>query len=249
MKAKEKSPDELSLEVGALRLLYAFDFTAEQRQKLATSAKETMESGRARKATKVSDDYLQALTELRDALADATDEDAIDAKEDALDDLQSKESVELQDDVELTPAARKQAVDVFRRLKPSQLMSFLRRQEDDAADPQDRLVKALDEVRGLKRDEWKDSRDAIAEDVAADLAGANGDKADKVSDRVVALLSKARGLTAEEFKMQKPELEKTAQEIAATAEPHEVLRNRAEYALAQLLSNPRLAEVLKARTK
>jgi hypothetical protein len=246
---KAKSPDELGLEIAALRLLYAFDFTTEQRQKLAESAKETMETGRERKTTKVSDDYVKALTNLRDALAEASDEDAIDAKEEALDDLQSKESAELEDDVELTPPARKAAVDVFHRLKPSQLMRFLRRQEDEAADPQDRLVKALDEVRGLKGAEWKDTRDAMAEDVAADLAGVNTEKAEKVSDRVVALLSKARGLTAEEFKMQKPGLEKEAQEISASAEPHDVLRNRAEYALAQLMSNPKLAETLKARQK
>ena len=246
---KGKSPDELSLEVNALRLLYAFDFTPEQRKKLAESAKETMDSGRARKTTKVSDDYLKALTELRDALAEASDEDAIDAKEEALDDIESRESPGLDDDLELTPAARKQALDVFRRLKPSQLTTYIRRQADEAADPLDRLTKALDEVRDLKRDEWKERRDAIAEDVAADLAGTGADKAEKVSDRVVALLSKARSLTAEEFKMQKPDLEKTAQEIAALAGPDEVVRNRAEYALAQLMSNPRLAEALKARSK
>ena len=70
------------------------------------------------------------------------------------------------------------------------------------------------------------------------LAGADADRAEKVSDRVVALLSKARGLTADEFKAQKADLEKAAAEIAGSAGPDEVLRNRAEHALAELPARP-----------
>ena len=113
-------------------------------------------------------------------------------------------------------------------------------------DPRERLVKALTAVRNLKPDEWKEQRDEIADDVAAALAGANADKADKATDRVVALLSKVHGLSAKEFEGQKADLEKAVDEIVAGVGPEEVVKNRAEHALAELLSNPRLVEALES---
>ncbi|HVS34085.1 MAG TPA: hypothetical protein VMS17_00790 [Gemmataceae bacterium] len=244
------SPDKLSMEVDALRLLYAFDFTAEQRADLEKRAKETMEPARKRKTSKVSDDYYQALSELHDALAAASDDDAIDAKEDALDAIEEKESPELDDDVKLTDAARKQAGEVLHGLKASQLTTFVDRQDlEEAPDPKELLVKALPEVRGLKRDEWKEKREEIAEEVSQALAGADADKAEKVSDRVVALLSRTHAMSEKDFSAKKADLEKIANDIAGGAGPDEVLKNRAEHALAELLSNPRLAEALKAQAK
>ncbi len=244
------SADELSLEVEALRLLYAFDFTADQRADIEKRAKETMEPARKRQTTKVSDDYLQALTELHDALADASDDDAIDAKEDALDEIEEKESPDLDDDVKLTDAARKQAGEVLHGLQASQLATFLEREGlDEAPDPKERLDKALTEVRGLKREEWKDRRDAIADEVAEALAGADAEKADKVSDRVVSLLSRVHAMSDKEFKGRTADLEKAADEIVGDIGPEQVVKNRAEHALAELLANPRLGEALKARAK
>ena len=59
-----------------------------------------MEPARKRKVSKVSDAYLRAMTELHDALVDASDDDAIDDKEDALTDIDSKESPDLDDECE-----------------------------------------------------------------------------------------------------------------------------------------------------
>ena len=105
--------------------------------------------------------------------------------------------------MKLTDAARKQAGEVLHGLKASQLTTFLEREGlDEAPDPKERLEKALTEVRGLKREEWKDQRDAIADEVAEVLAGADAEKADKASDRVVSLLSKVHAMIDKDFKGQ-----------------------------------------------
>ena len=75
------SPQDLKLEVQALQTLYHFQFTPEQMQRLVKIAADTAPRPRPRKPAQVSEEYLQALTDLRNALVDATDEDRIDQLE------------------------------------------------------------------------------------------------------------------------------------------------------------------------
>jgi hypothetical protein len=246
---EQLSTNDLNLEVQALQTLYHFKFTAEQMRSLAKVARETAEPPRPRKKAKASDDYRQVLLDLRSALIDANDEDSIDNLEDKLDELTESEKPTLDDDVELTAAARKHAPQVLGRLKPPQLAAYIGYVADDVADPVERVRTALAEVRGLKRDEWKTKRDEIAEEVGWLVAGVDEEKSARVSDRVVALLSKARSLTDAEFTRQQAELEKAAEEIAGGVHPAAVLEHVAEHALAELLSNPRLGAALRARFK
>src|SRR5262249_55497143 len=119
----------------------------------------------------------------------------------------------------------------------------------DAPDPVESLLDALDAVRSLKADEWKALRQDLADQVGRLVAGLDADKATAVGDRAVQLLIRVRALKEAEFKEQRAELEKEARQLAGEAGPLDVLRHLAEYALAELLSNPRLGQALTARLR
>ena len=245
---KEQPLHEISLEVQALRSIEDLRLTQDQLDLLAKLAKETAEPERKRAEPKASAEYRRVLTRLRDALL-AQDEDKIDELEGALEELKAKENPTIDEDVTVTKAARKRAPEVFRTFKASELASYYGAVANEVLDPLLHLTTSLRVVRGLEKDEWHDRRDAIADEVAWLVAGADLAKWEKVSDQTVALLSKARSLSDEEFKAQQKELETSAKAIAGEAGPDAVLRHYAERELAELLSNPRLAAALKARQK
>jgi hypothetical protein len=240
---------DVSLEVQALRALHQFRLTPEQLRWLRRLAQETAQPERDRSKAKASADFRRTLAGLRSAFIEDEDEDMIGGLEDKLDQLVENEDPQIDDAVEVTAAARKRAPEVLRRLKPTQLVDFLAARAGEVYDPEDRLVEALDKVRGLDRDEWKSLRDTLAEDLGWALAGVDADRAGRVADQAVGLLSKARGLSDEEFKDRRDDLEKEARALTSRATAEEVLRHLAERAAAQLLSNPRLDAALKARLK
>jgi hypothetical protein len=249
--AREKEPSlsELSLEVAALQLLHAFKFTPAQMDKLQKLARETVEKPRQRKPGKGSVDFRAALVALREALAEDSDDDDIDKLEEQLDDLRDAEKPDLEDGVDLTAAARKRAPEVLRLLSARQVASFIADNADEVQDPLERLVEALALARKKKARDWREYRTEVAEEIARLVAGLTGDKPAQVGQRVSALLTRARGLTEEEFKKQQPALAREARQVAGGVSPMAVLRHIAEYALAELLSNPRLVVALKARSK
>jgi hypothetical protein len=240
---------ELSLETKALRTLYNLRLTTEQMKMMAKLAKDTAEQARMRNPGKASDDYRKALTELRDALAAANDDDKIGELEDAYTTLEEKESPTMDDTVELTGPARKHGPEVFKKMRPSQLASYVGFLAEDLVDPQDALVETLKEIRGLKGDDWKDRRDDVAEELGNLLGGLDEKKAKRFNDAVVALVDKAKGLSDDEFKSKSAELEKEAEKLTGEVGPERVLRNRVEHTLAELLSNPRLGPALEKRLK
>jgi hypothetical protein len=248
-KPEQISASDLKLEVDSLQTLYHFQFTAEQMRSLADIAPRTARQDRPRKPGKVSDEYRQQLLDLRNALIDANDDENIDNLEDKLDELAQNEKPTLDDDIELTAAARQRVPEVLRRLKPAQLAHYLGYIEDEVLDPREHLRASLEKVRELKRDEWKEKRDEIAEEIGWLVTGVDADQSGRVSDRVVALLSKVRGLSAEEFKKQRNELDRAAEQIIGDVGPAAVLQHTVEHALAELLSNPRLGAALKARLR
>ena len=239
---------EVSQEVQALRTLRQLKFTPEQMKALEKLARETAQPARTHAKPKASAEYAQTLADLREALA-SDDADRADDLDEKLDQLTESEKPEVDDGVELTAAARKSVPEVLRALKPAQLAAFFGDNADEVIDPQERLLATLDAVRALKGNAWKEKRDEVAEEVARALAGVDADRAERVHDQVVALLSKAHSLTDDEFNTRRTNLDKTARQIAGNVGPVEVLQHQAEYALAELLSNPRLAVVLKELLK
>ena len=244
---EQSSASELKLEVQALQALYRFQMTPAQMRFIATLARRTAPAQQPRKPGEVSDAYRQLLLDLHAALLDVNDEENIDNLEDKLDRLTEDEKPTLDDDIPLSLEARKRAPEVLRRLKPSQLARYLGYVEDDIADPRDRLRDGLEQVRAAAADEWEAKRDEIADEVGWLAAGVDAEKSGRVTEQAAALLSKARGLSAEEHKKQRPELEREADRIAGDVGPTTVLEHTIEHALAELLSNPRLASALTAR--
>jgi hypothetical protein len=248
---KEKGPSlsELSLEVAALQILHSFKVTPAQMEKLQKLARETAEKPRQRKAGKGSVDFRAAVVALREALAEESDDDEIAKLEEQFDDLREAEIPDLDDGVDLTAVARQRAPEVLRQLSARQVASFIADNADDIKDPLDRLMEALARARKKKDAEWKDYRAEVAEEVGWLVAGLNGDKPVQVRKRVSALLARARRLTEEEFKKEQSALAREARRVVGNVSPVTVLRHTAEHALAEMLSNPRLAAALKARLK
>lgn len=239
---------ELALETAALRTLYDFKVAPEQLKQLRKLAPQTMEKPRERKG-KVSKEFAERLGELHDALAEANDDDRIDDLQDQLDQLRESDHPDLDDDVALTEAARKQVPEVLRRLKPSQVANYLGQVADDVPDPRDLLTEALGKVRRLKGEAWEERRDEVAEEVSRLTAGLDADRAGRMRDRAVALLATAHSLTDDEFKGRQAKLEEEARQLVGDVGPAEVLKHEVEYALARLLSNSRLAAAVEARLK
>jgi hypothetical protein len=241
--------NDLALEVDALQGLHSLKLTDAQLQRLRGLARETAAKPGKRTAARASKEYRAKLLELRAALVEASDSDRIDRLGEELEDLRVTEKPVLDNGVNLTAAARKRTPEVLRSLKVQQVRDYLDSLEDDLGDPLDRLLAALESLRGLKGKEWEERRDTVADDVVRLAAGIDAKKADKLSGQVTALLNKAHGLSAADFKAKRPELEKTARKLLGDPGPLEVLRNAVEYALAELLSNPRLPAALEARLK
>lgn len=244
---EQSSASELKLEVQALQALYRFQMTPAQMRFLATLALRTAPTPRPRKPGEVSDDYRQLLLDLRGALLDVNDEENVDSLEDKLDQLTEDEKPTLDDDMEMSSEARKRVPEVFRQLKPSQLAHYLGYVEDDVADPHERLRDGLEQVRAARADDWEAKRDEIAEEVGWLVVGVDVEKSSRVAARAAALLSKARSLSAEDYKKQRHELEHEADRIVGDVGAVAVLEHTIEHALAELLSNPRLASALAAR--
>jgi hypothetical protein len=247
-KADEYFICDLSMEVQALRLLRQLDLTDEQLRALQKVAGQTAQPARERKG-RASKDYQDLLQEVHEALADPNDDDRIGELDEKLGEQAESEKPEIDDGVEVTDAARRHAPLVFRQLKAPQLVNYLGQVAGEVADPLDKLLEALEKVRGLKANEWREQRDGMLDEICNLVAGVEVDRAGRLSDQMLLLLCRARLLTDEELKSQRPELEKTARQIIGDTAATDVLRNVVERTLAELLSNPRLEAALKARLK
>jgi hypothetical protein len=242
------SLNDLSLEVTALQTLYQFQFKPEQLKLLRTWAKETIDAdGNTRPAAKASDAFRKALQNLRDALARGDDAEKIADLQEEVEDLRGKESPDLDEAVEITDAARRRAPELLRQLSARQVAGYLGTYGDEAPDPLESLLEAIETVRGLNAEDWKALRQDIADAVGRLVGGLDADKASAVGDKAVQLLIRVRALKEAEFKAQRAELEKEARELVGNAGPLDVLRHLVEYALAELLSNPRLPQAVAAR--
>jgi hypothetical protein len=249
-----KPPEEtdlnvLSMEVNALQLLSTFNLTPEQLRKLQAWAKETMEKPRKRDTAKASKEYREKLEELRTALVEAIDEDRIDQLSDELEDLRKSEKPTLDDGFDLSNAARSRASQALGLLKVHQVATYLAAVADDLFDPVDRLIDSLQSLRGLEGNAWKQRRQEIVEDIVRLAAGVDEKKGTKLGDQVEALLTRAHGMKLADFKKKRQELDNAACKLLGNVSTMDVLRNEVEYALAELLSNPRLGAALEIRLK
>ena len=249
-----KLPDEtdlnvLSMEVNALQLVSTFNLNPEQLRKLQAWAKETMDKPRKRHTAKASKEYREKLEELRAALVEANDDDRIDQLSEDLEELRKTEKPTLDDGFELSNAARSRASQALGLLKVHQVANYIAAVADDLFDPVDRLIDSLQALRGLEGSAWKQRRQEIVEDIVRLAAGVDAKKGTKLGDQVEALLTQAHGMKLADFKKKRKDLDNAARKLLGNVSTMDVLRNEVEYALAELLSNPRLAAVLQIRLK
>jgi hypothetical protein len=247
-KGVEGDVNVLSMEVVALQTLHQLQATPAQLGELKRLAATTAEKVGPRRQVEVSDKFHKTLLQLRDALV-AGKEERIDELNRAIDELREKEKPDLDDSAEISDAARREAPALLRRFSARQAAGFLADYAADFPDPVEMLTGAFDEVRKLSRREWGGLRDDVAEQVGWLVAGTDGDAEEKVREQAAALITRARQLKNDEFKKQRPELEKAARELAQKVGPTDVHRHFLEHALAELLSNPRLAAAAEARLK
>jgi hypothetical protein len=251
--AKNAGPNvnDLSMEVAALQALHYFRITPEQMKALRKIAAETSDQDQAaRTAPKASEAYRKALQSLRDALIKGEDEERIIELEDELQELRDKEEPRLDDAIEVTDVARQKAPEVLRMLFARQVTAYLHTLGEDTPDPLETLLDALDQVRGLKPEEWKTLREDVQDQVGRLAGGLDEDKATRIGNEAVQFLIRVRLIKDEkEFQAARPELEKEARQLVGNIGPLEVMRNLAELGLAEMLSNPRLEKALAARLK
>lgn len=240
-------PNDVSLEIEALQLLYQLDLTPRQLQALAKIAPDTAAPARERKPAKVSAAVRQSMLELRAALR-KNDADRIDELTDKLDELKEKENPPLDDSVEVTAGARKRAPDALRLLSPKQVTDYLNI-HDELPDPMASVREALKNGLKLQNKDWNSVRDDAAEEVATLVAGFDADKAKKVAEQTAALLDKAHAWKEDELKKRQEELDAAVQEIMGDIGPVDVLRNIVLRDLAEVLSNPQLTAAIEARLK
>jgi hypothetical protein len=238
----------LSMEVTALQTIRNLDLTAKQLKTLRQWAKYTVPKAELRKESKGSDKFRGALEEVHRALLANSDEKRIDELTDKLEAIREQEKPQLDDEVEITEEARKRAPEAVRLLGASQVAVYLAVLEE-IDDPREHLMEAITKVRDLSAEKWKELRSDIAATIGRLSAGLDSEKADRIGDEAVQLLIVVRSLSEAEFKTQKPELEKKAQKLFGEIGPFDVLRHIMEYTLAELLSNPRLAQAIDAQLK
>ena len=155
----------------------------------------------------------------------------------------------MDDFTEISDAARREAPALLRRFSARQAAGFLADFAENFPDPVEMLTGAFAEVRKLSRREWGAMRDDVAEQVGWLVAGLDEQAEEKAREQAAALITRARQLKDAELKKQRPELEKAARELAGKVGPTDVHRHFLEHALAEVLSNPRLAAAAEARLK
>jgi hypothetical protein len=245
---KDEDLVSLSMEIAALQMLHDLKATPEQLEALAKLFKDTAGKMPDRKAPKVSDKMRKLHQQLRDAYVAGDDDKIVDVNAD-LEDLKDSEKLELEDEFELTDAARKQAAEMLARFTPRQTVGYLTQFAEEFPNPLEKLTEALEESRTATGREWEDRRDETAGQVGWLVGGLDKDAEAKVREKAVALLDKAHKLKDADYKDQKKDLEKEARELAAQAGPSDVMRHFLLHTVAELLSNPRSAAAVEGRLK
>jgi len=184
--------NQLSLEVSALQILHHLNATPAQLQQFRKWAKETISKESDLKPGKSSDKFRTALMEMHQALAENKNIEQIDKLTDKLDSLREEEKPDLDDDVDLTESARRRASEAVRLLGAPQVAVYMAGLVGDIGDPQARLVEALDQVRTLSNDQWKEFRANFGDEIGRLAAGVDVEKSSKIDRKSTRLNSSHR---------------------------------------------------------
>jgi hypothetical protein len=240
--------NDLSMEVAALRTLYLLQPNANQMKNFRELGKDCAQKPRKRFTADVSDRHRKLLTELRDALL-KDDEDRIVELSEQLEELRKDEDPDLDDAVDISDEARKQAPRMLASLNANYVVHYLSGYGKDFPTPYGMIKKAMrldNKGKPPSPEDWKEQRDFTAREVGWAIGGLDAAKAKKKTQEVAQFLDRVNALSPEEREKQRPELEKELRKLAA-AHAMDVLRNVIERDLAELLSNPRYLAAMDAR--
>jgi hypothetical protein len=241
-------PNVLSLEILALRTLRTLRATPAQMKGLQALLKPDFVKKVERAPARVSAPLRKNLRLLRDALV-RDDEEGFEKYGKRVEILREDDEEVFEDDVPITRAAIEPARQALRLFTARQVLILLQTLDEDRLDPPQVLLDALNEGLGCKPEDWQKIRDAASARVVW-LVGPLAKDAAKTRTRIRAWLDEKHKLSAEDLEMQKPKLADAAlQEFAAKIGPATLLNNSAWYAMTELLCNPRLPAVLRARLK
>jgi hypothetical protein len=250
---KTEDMNMVSLEVAAFRTLRTLRATPAQMKGLQALLKEEFVKDSKREAAKTTFKFRKSLLAVRDMFRtsgpEADDDEDVKLALDRLD-LLRDEDEELDDGVDLTPAAGLPAREALRLFTPRQIFALMKSTEEEISDPIAVLIGALEDSLTVSADDWKILRDEAASQVAWMTSGLGSKGPTKVRGEAVKWLDSkyALKLKGPEFNKQRRKLEAEAAEKFKVF-PTTVLGNIAWHRLAELLCNPRLPAALKARLK
>jgi len=236
----------LSLEINALQALTELDLEPGQLRTVAGLAKGAAADKPAAKTVKPSAEFVKTLKALHAALLKGEGERVPDLQT-KIDELREKETLDLGDRVPLTDTARKRAPQFLKLLSVRQLGSVIG--DLELVGPYDRLVDAIEQVRGLSADDLNTLRDEVTEEIGRLVFGTDAKRAGELSKKAAALLDEAHDLKDADFKKQQKALEGKARSLIGRPDNLRVLGHIVEHRLAELLSNPAFAKAVEVLMK
>lgn len=246
---KDSAIIEASVEVWALQALRDLDLTKDQMRVLKGLSENTSTPLGDRETPTLKDVYADKIQKLRDALEKGTEGEQIDNLQDDIDTMRDDDDFDLDDSVAITPAARAKVPVVLKILTSAQIASYIAAYEDEAPDPVQTLLDAVDDVRGSDEEDARSTAEETADEVAALIAGLDPEKQKPVAEKVRSYLDRAWRMKEGEYKKKKSQLERDAKEIVGEIEGFVILRHWIERDVAELLSNPLLNKAIEARLK
>jgi hypothetical protein len=237
--------NDLSMRVSALETIYEFDLTDAQLRALRTLALGAAQKD-ARTPAKANPKLVQALKDLHTALLKADDDDKIGDLKDTVDELKDDDEVDLDDDIDVTDAARAKTPEFLKHLKASQIAAYLAVHAEEVADPDEQMIDSLNDLRSGESDDPDGDAQDSADDIAHLVAGLDAASAEEVSAKVLEWFKANRDLKDEQFEAKKAALEESAKKIVGEIPAMTVLSHWLDYEAATLLSNPQLIGAIDA---
>jgi hypothetical protein len=239
--------NELSLEVSALQAMNTLKLRPVQLKAVLAMSRAAGQKSRKRDEPDASGKYRKTLLALREALISGQEDLSADLS-DQLEQLRKDEDPDIDDEVDITDEARKQAPKLLALLTAPQVASHIAGYGDNTPDPLQLLSKTM-KLNGGKRTppaQWKEERDLVAREVSA-LLTTDPAQMKKLHDQIAKLLDRAYAVKPPLMKKERPDLLAAARQIIGNVGPFDVLRNMVENDLAELLSNPRTPAAVEAR--
>jgi hypothetical protein len=239
----------LSMEVAALRTLHLLQAGPDQMRGVKLWGRGTAQQPRQRAEANVSANYRKVLTELRGAFI-AGQEDRINELTDQLDELTKAEQPDLDDAVEITALARRNAPQLLKWFDTARVVNYLAAYGKDFPAPFQLMLQTMHlDGKGKKPtpEQWKEIRAFVIQEMSWQIGGLDLGRQEQIGGQVARLLDRAYAVSPEEMPRQKVELRKAIARITDQAGPTDIIKHVIEQDLAELLANPRLMPAVEAR--